>query len=53
MLTNITKNGHLVPLSDHITNISLGIPQFLPNEYPPQLAYQLDSADTLDPNDYP
>ena len=53
MLTNITKNGHLVPLSDHITNISLGIPQFLPNEYPPQLAYQFGSADILDPNDYP
>ena len=30
-----------------------GIRQSLPHEYPPQPAYQLDSADTLDPNDYP
>ena len=28
-------------------------PQSLPHEYPPQPAYQLGSADTQDPNDYP
>ena len=28
-------------------------PQSLPHEYPPQPAYQLCSADTQDPNDYP
>ena len=52
-VTNITKNGHLEPLSDHITNISLDIPQSLPHEYPPQPAYQLCSADTQDQNANP
>ena len=28
-------------------------PQSLPHEYPQQPAYQLDSADTPDQNDYP
>lgn len=28
-------------------------PQSLPHAYPPPPAYQLGSADILDPNDYP
>ena len=53
MLTNIQKNSHLAALSDHLINISLGIQLSLPHEYPQQPAYQLCSADTQDPNDYP